>query len=148
VSGLWTPGSGPDRPGPGRPGGPTDLGGPVDLGGSAGFDAGFDAEEAAAAAEIERIRAEVTSVPAADIVANHVIGLWQLAVLHLDPGPGRIPQLGEAAVAIDAIGAVVDALGDRLGESAGPLRDALAQLHLAYAEVRAQVTGSGPTTPA
>jgi len=140
VSGLWTPGSGPDRPGPG---GPADLGGPVDLGG----DLGIDPEEAAAAAEMERIRAEVTSVPASDVVANHVIGLWQLAVLHLDPGPGRVPQLGEAAVAIDAVGAIVDALGDRLGENAGPLREALAQLHLAYAEIRAQVTGSGPTAP-
>jgi len=133
VSGLWTPGSG----------GPADLGGPVDLGG----DLGIDPEEAAAAAEMERVRAEVTSVPASDVVANHVIGLWQLAVLHLDPGPGRVPQLGEAAVAIDAVGAIVDALGDRLGENAGPLREALAQLHLAYAEIRAQVTGSGPTAP-
>jgi hypothetical protein len=123
VSGLWTPsGSDPDRPDPG-PTGPVELGGPVDL------------DEAAAAAELERIRAEVTAVPAADVVANHVIGLWQLAVLHLDPGPGRAPQLAEAAVAIDAVRAIVDGLGDRLGENAAPLRDALTQLQLAYAEV-------------
>jgi hypothetical protein len=62
--------------------------------------------------------------------------LWQLAVLHLTPEEGETPNLAEAALAIDAMAAIVDGLGDRLGESAEALRDALAQLRVAYVQVR------------
>ena len=32
-----------------------------------------------------RVRAELAATPVVDIVANHAVGLWQLALLHLDP---------------------------------------------------------------
>jgi hypothetical protein len=38
-------------------------------------------------------------------------------------------------MAIDAFGLLVEGLGDRLGEAAGPLRDALAQIRLGYVQV-------------
>jgi hypothetical protein len=84
---------------------------------------------------MRRLRDEIARTPAADIIANHAVGLWQLAVLHLTPdeGPAR---LGEAALAIDALAGIVDGLGDRLGEHGEPLRDALTQLRLAYVQVR------------
>jgi hypothetical protein len=37
--------------------------------------------------------------------------------------------------------ALVDGLGDRLGEHAGPLRDALSQLRVAYVQIKAAAEG-------
>jgi len=81
------------------------------------------------------VRAELASTPVADVIANHAIGLWQLAVLHLAPEEGQAVRLDEAGLAIDAMAAIVEGLGDRLGESAEPLRDALAQLRVAYVQI-------------
>lgn len=124
MSGLWTP-SGTHEPEPAAP---------------TGHEPG---DEAALAEELRRVRAEIAATPAVDIVANHAIGLWQLAVLHLTPGEGATPRLDEAALAIDAMGAIVDALGDRLGDHAAPLRDALTQLRLAFVEVRSRLASEG-----
>jgi hypothetical protein len=100
--------------------------------------------------ELRRLRAELAGTPVADLVANHAIGLWQLAVLHLTPEEGEVIRLDEAGLAIDAMAALVEGLGDRLGESAEPLRDALAQLRIAFVQVTERsdhpddgITGSG-----
>jgi hypothetical protein len=90
--------------------------------------------------EMQRARAELAAVPVADIVANHAVGLWQLAILHLMPEPGPAgatapPRLAEAGLAIDALGALVDGLGERLAPHDEALREALSQLRLAYVEV-------------
>jgi hypothetical protein len=50
----------------------------------------------------------------------------------------------ESKVAIDAMGAIVETLGPRLGEDEQSLRDALTQLRLAYV----QRQGAGGTPPA
>lgn len=93
------------------------------------------------AEEMRRVRAELATTPVVDLVANHAIGLWQLAVLHLTPDEGIAPNLDEASLAIDAMGSIVDGLGPRLGDNAEPLREALAQLRLAFI----QVSGSSPS---
>ena len=77
----------------------------------------------------------------ADIVANHAVGLQELAVLHLIPDPGpdgspSEPRLAEAALAIDAMAALVDGLGDRLAPNHEALREAVAQLRLASSRCR------------
>jgi hypothetical protein len=100
-----------------------------------------DLDEEALTEELRRVRAEIASTPAVDIVANHAVGLWQLAVLHLTPDEGQQPRLDEAAIAIDAMGGIVDALGDRLGDHAGPLRDAVSQLRMAFVEVQQRSAG-------
>jgi len=61
-------------------------------------------------------------------------------VLHLmpDPDPDGLPgppRLDEAQLAIDALGALVDGLGERLAPHDETLRDALSQLRLAYVQV-------------
>ena len=98
-------------------------------------------DEQQVAEEMRRVRAELASTPVVDLVANHAIGLWQLAVLHLTPEEGIAPNLEEASLAIDAMGSIVDGLGPRLGDNAEPLREALAQLRLAFI----QVSGSSPS---
>jgi hypothetical protein len=136
VSTLWTP-SGEHRPAEPDP---EVAGGDL---GDDDFAFGRAPDEEPSPEQIEemlRARAELASVPVTDIVANHAVGLWQLAVLHLmpDPDPDGLPaapQLDEARLAIDALGALVDGLGDRLAPHDETLRDALSQLRLAYVQV-------------
>ena len=96
-----------------------------------------------AAEEVAEIRRQLASVPAARVVANHVMGLYELAAIHLG---GQPPNLAEARVAIDAMGGMVDALEGRMGDDEVVLRDALAQLRLAFVQLQAASgEGQGPT---
>jgi hypothetical protein len=138
VSTLWTP-SGEHRP--------SDEGPPGEPGTAAGGQPDAELDDAAVAEELRRVREEIAGTPVVDIVANHAVGLWQLAVLHLTGEAGEEPNLEEAALAIDAMAAVVEGLGDRLGPNAEPLRDALSQLRLAYVQVRERAgVGDGGET--
>jgi len=136
VSTLWTP-SGEHRPEEPEP---DDLAGGR---GDDGFGIGPTSGDEPSPEQIEemlRARAELASVPVTDIIANHAVGLWQLAVLHLmpDPDPEGLPappRLDEARLAIDALGALVEGLGDRLAPHDDTLRDALSQLRLAFVQV-------------
>jgi hypothetical protein len=123
VSSLWTP-SGDHVPEPGPAG--SDI--------HAGDEHVDSLDEAAVAEELARVRAELAATPVTDIVANHALGLWQLAVLHLAPDDGAL-NLDEAGLAIDAMAGLVEGLGDRLGANAEPLREALAQLRLAFVQL-------------
>jgi hypothetical protein len=76
---------------------------------------------------------QLASTPAATVIANHCLGLFELAALHLSLTP---PQLDQAALAIDALGAIVEHLEGRLEDDEPTLRDALAQLRLAFVQVR------------
>ena len=146
MSTLWTP-SGEHRPDepepdPGAGAEPGFEGGGYDYDPSSGEEPSPEQIE-----EMLRSRAELASVPVTDIIANHAVGLWQLAVLHLmpDPDPEGLPappRLDEARLAIDALGALVEGLGGRLAPHDETLRDALSQLRLAYV----QVAGGGTTT--
>lgn len=82
--------------------------------------------------ELRQAREQLSQTPASLIVANHAIGLFQLAAIHLDQ---ESPKLEEARLAIDALAALVDGLSGRLGDEEESLREALAQLQLAYVEV-------------
>ncbi len=84
-------------------------------------------------AEVQR---ELLSVPASVVVANHCIGLFQLAALHLEQRP---PNLDQSKLAIDAMAAIVEGLGSRLGDDAQSLRDALASIQLGFVQVKAAV---------
>ena len=83
-------------------------------------------------AELQAAREQLAGTPASVVVANHAIGLFQLAALHLDRD---VPSRDDARLAIDALAALVDGLEGRLGEEEPALRDALAQLRLAYVQV-------------
>jgi hypothetical protein len=125
VSSIWTP-SGEHEPEP-SPGATPDVGGEAEM-----------SQEAYE--ELVRTRAELSAIPVADIVANHAVGLWQLAILHLTPDPGpdgspTEPRLPEASLAIDALGALVDTLGERLEPHYEALREAVTQLRLAFVEI-------------
>ena len=130
MSSLWTP-SGehfpteggndaapPPRTAPGGTAGPTEP--PA------------DASAAEAQAAVDEMRAQLASTPAEVVVANHCYGLFELAALHLSQQP---PQLDKARLSIDALGLLVDGLGDRLGQHAKALTDGLSQLRLAFVRI-------------
>jgi hypothetical protein len=141
VSGLWTP-SGERRPTS------SEVEDDQSAAGDAlPTDAEQDADEEEVREELRRVRAELAGTPVADLVANHAIGLWQLAVLHLTPEEGAPVRLDEAGLAIDGMAALVEGLGDRLGASAQPLRDALAQLRMAFVQVSERGGAAPETSP-
>jgi hypothetical protein len=135
VSGLWTP-SGEHVPGEGGGEGAGEAAGDAELDDLDDYDDDEELTDEEVAAELRRVRAEISGTPVADIVANHAVGLWQLAVLHLTPDTGEEPRLDEAGLAIDALAALVDGLGERLGEHSDSLRDGLTQLRLAFVQVQ------------
>ncbi|MDZ4827213.1 MAG: DUF1844 domain-containing protein [Actinomycetota bacterium] len=124
MSGLWAPGDDPGAvPGPGP--GPAE---PVP-----------SPEEVEALRELhDRLRA----TPVADLIANHALGLWQVALVHLgvasppDATGAQPPaDLASAGLAIDALAALVDGLGPRLDEYEDALRDALTQVQMLFIEI-------------
>ncbi|MCJ7439296.1 MAG: hypothetical protein MUP97_16245 [Acidimicrobiia bacterium] len=137
MSSLWTPSGGEPVPGP-DPAGAGEASPDQAAPDQAAPDQAAPDQEVAE--ELRRVRAELAGTSVADLVANHAIGLWQLAVLHLTPEAGASVRLDEAGLAIDAMAALLDGVGHRLGENEAPLRDALSQLRLAFV----QVSGGSP----
>jgi hypothetical protein len=149
VSSLWTPEGehriARDTPTPARPAGPPGgAGRPGDGpgrggGGGGDFDDGIDdlddmspEERQALAARLDELRAQLVATPAVVVVANHAYGLFELAAIHLSQQP---PNLPEARLAVDALGAIVGGLTGRLGDAEPSLLDALAQIRLTYVQI-------------
>jgi hypothetical protein len=89
-------------------------------------------EEEQVAAHLEELRRQLVATPAEVVIANHAYGLFELGAIHLS---GQPPRLDEARLAIDAMAALVEGLAGRLGEAEPSLRDALAQIRLAYVQI-------------
>jgi hypothetical protein len=102
-----------------------------------GPDGGPDYDEEELQAELAAMQEQMLRTPATVVVANHCIGLIELAALHLGQDP---PHLADAQVAIDALAGVLDALGPRMGENEAPLRQALTQMRMAFVEAKSATT--------
>ena len=86
------------------------------------------------AAAMDELRQQLAEADPAVVIANHAYGLFELAAVHLSVQP---PQLAEAQLAIDALAALSEAVGARLGEAGAPLAEALAQIRLAWVQLSA-----------
>ena len=138
MSTFWTPSgerpirrdepAAPSSPAGGPPGGPDD-----------------DLDDEQLQAELRAMQEQMLRTPAAIVVANHCIGLIELAALHLGQDP---PNLADAQVAIDALAGIIDGVEPRLGENGPPLRQALNQMRMAYIEAKTAVGLAGGETPA
>lgn len=137
MSTLWTPG------------GEHEPSSPDAAAQAPGAEAGAVGDEAdeQAREQLRQLREQLAATPVADIVANHAIGLWELALLHLSPAEGDTPDLEQAQLAIDGVAALVEGLGGRMGRHEEPLREALRQLRLAFVEIsrRESTEGGGET---
>lgn len=139
---LWTPsGEHPiDRPGqsttpPSRPATPP-PGAPPPGGAPSEADlADMSPEEReqveTMARQVEEARRQLVQAPAGPVVGQQALQFYELAALHLSQPE---PKLAEARIAIDALVAVVETLGSRLGEAETPLRQAVHQLQMAFVE--------------
>jgi hypothetical protein len=130
MSSLWTPsgehfpkkeGDDAAAPPPGQPG-DTDVA-------PTSEEVPLTEEQAAAQAEVDAMRAQLAHTPAEVVVANHCYGLFELAAIYLSQNP---PQLFQARLAIDGLGALLDGLRGRLGEAEPALLESLSQLRLAF----------------
>jgi hypothetical protein len=149
---LWTPsGEHPvERPGRPTPGEapPRDAPTPPTPGPTSLDD--LSPEERAQAEEfaqqVDTARRQLLDAPAGPVVGQQALQFYELAALHLSQPE---PKLDDARVAIDALAAVVNGLGSRLGEAEPPLRQALNQIQMAFVEVSRAAGGSdepGPET--
>lgn len=84
-------------------------------------------------------RNRLGSIPAEVVVSNHVMGLYELAAIHLSAEP---PALHEAALAIDAVGCLVEGLGERLGEDSETLANALSNIRLAFVQIKSAASAT------
>ena len=82
--------------------------------------------------EAQELRRQLAEAPAEVVVANHCYGLFELAAVYLSEQP---PLLAQAQLAIDALSGIVATLGDRLGEAAPALQQALSQMQVAFVEI-------------
>lgn len=89
-------------------------------------------EEAKLRSEMEAMERELASTPAAVVIANHAVGLFQLAAIHLNQRP---PQLEDGRLAIDALAALLDSVSGRLGDDETALRQGLDQLRMAFVQL-------------
>jgi hypothetical protein len=154
MSSLWTPEGEHRVPRPGGEepgtGGAPGAGGPPSPGskkpgtGRPGPGTASE-EEVVSEEELMEIAQQLAAAPAEDVVANHCYGLFELAALHLSQQP---PQLDKARLAIDALGLLVDGLGERLGQHAAALSEGLSQLRLAFVRISsASSSGDGHAAP-
>ncbi|MDO8391991.1 MAG: hypothetical protein Q7V57_16055 [Actinomycetota bacterium] len=78
-------------------------------------------------------RDRLAGIPAEIVISNHVMGLYELAAIHLSSQP---PALTEAALAIDAVGCLVEGLGSRLGPDSDTLLNALSNIRIAFVQIK------------
>jgi hypothetical protein len=143
MSTLWTPdGERPvgRKPAPaGPPTQPATPGRGQPPGAAGGPGEEMTAEDEAAMIELQE---QLARTPVELVIANHAFGLFELAALHLSIQP---PQLPQARLAIDALGALVEGLEGRLSEYERQLIEGLANLRLAYVQIRAASLGEQPS---
>lgn len=84
---------------------------------------------------MDEARERLMSVPAEVVVTNHMMGLYELAAIHLSAPE---PDLAQAALAIDALACLSDGLGDRSGAEAATMADALNNIRLAFVQIKGQ----------
>lgn len=123
--------------------------------GSGGFEeAPFDGASDVSAEEVAAVRQihmQIRSTPAVDVVANHAVQLFELALVYLGVATppdelGRVPMpdLAQAGVAIDAMQMLVDGFGSRWGDHEETLREGLGQIQMLYVQVADQL-GDSPS---
>jgi GAF domain-containing protein len=94
------------------------------------------------ARELAEARARLLETEVSTVLANHALGIYELAAIHLT---ADAPQFAEAQLAIDGLAALVDGLAGRLGDSEATLKDALHQVRLAFVQ-RSKETSSATSS--
>ena len=97
--------------------------------------------------QLEQLREELASVPAGEVVAEAAVPLITMAQIRMGLPPeehARFRDLESARLLVDALGGLLAATEGRLGAPEPSLRNALANLRMAFAQVAAQPEGHPP----
>lgn len=101
-------------------------------------------QAAAMAQELAEARARLLETEVSTVVANHALGIYELAAIHLTADD---PALDEAKLAIDALAALVENLEGRLGDGEPTLKEALHQIRMAYVQRSRSMSAPENETP-
>jgi hypothetical protein len=88
--------------------------------------------------QARRLAEELARAPGRDLVVTMTMNFVEVASVKIEAG-----DLEGAQLAIDALDAIVKAIGTRLGDAEAPLKSVLAQLQMGYAQ-RAGGLGAQP----
>jgi len=88
------------------------------------------------AAEMAEARAKLLEAEVSTVLANHALGIYELAAIHLG---AEDTNVSEAKLAIDGLATLVEGLEGRLGDAESTLKDALHQIRLAYVKRAGEV---------
>jgi hypothetical protein len=96
------------------------------------------------------LEAELSQVHVGDVIAQTIVSLVNLGARRggLMEVPEEEKDLGQLALSIEAIRRLLPLIEEPLGESASQIKDALAQLQMAFAQqapTGAAITGEDPT---
>ncbi|MCP3854681.1 MAG: hypothetical protein GY745_06075 [Actinomycetia bacterium] len=95
-------------------------------------------EALAMAQEMAMVRQQIKESDASVVIANHLMGIYELAAIHLSD---EDPDLEAAQLAIDSLAAVLDNVTGRLGEHEETLVNARAQIQMAFVQIRTMKEG-------
>jgi hypothetical protein len=146
VSSLWTP-YGEEPVPPAGAGTPPSGGGPPDGGPPGGGPPGGQSPEDIDPEQMREMLTRLAETPVEAIVTQFAVELQEIAVLHLGLAAERPESLAQAAIAVDAMAGLVEAVGDRLGPNGEPLRQAVAALQLGFVEVSSEISQAGEKPP-
>jgi hypothetical protein len=82
----------------------------------------------------------VAATPVADVLANHMMRLFDLVTIYLEASP---PGFAEAATVIEAYRGMLEAVRDRLGDHAAMLGEALGQAQMLFVQVKDATAAPG-----
>ncbi len=86
-------------------------------------------EQAALASEFEEAKQRISETPVDQIITTHIIGLYELAVIHLQKDP---PDLKSAKIAVNAMAGIVEGVAEDLQEYEEAMRSALTEIQMAF----------------
>jgi hypothetical protein len=96
--------------------------------------------------EMRAIEAEIDRIHVDDVVLQTIVSLINLGArkgaVGAPPEAGITPDYEQLGIAIDAAKALLAVVEPRHGDKVGPIRDAVSQLQMAYAQ------GTGRSAPA
>jgi hypothetical protein len=101
--------------------------------------------------QLEQLREQLASVPAGEVVAEAAVPLITMAQIRLGLPPeqhARFRDLESARLLVDALGGLLASTEGRLGAPEPSLRNALANLRMAFAEVAAHLEAHPDDAPA
>ena len=101
--------------------------------------------------QIRQLEAELERISVEDVLLQTIVSLINLgarkAGLAAPPGQGPAPDWGQTQMAIDGVRALLPLLEAQHAEELAPVRDALSQLQLAFAQGSGRPAEGGEAPP-